>query len=200
MSEHKSERLKKVAEKNNWKAAIKPDLDQFEVSGDVDDIIWELYCIRQDETIKAVWKGDRFQESTYSYGEYRRYPARSGGVIRLLEGKPDPKKFGGTSSQRNPAATYEELVRQRNVPWDDVENVPAFDVLVSVVGKDITWVRKNQFIDGGIEIKTQSCPKESNLRKSHFRLKTTSAGKRVLEWGNSFGFQACYLADIIDVT
>jgi hypothetical protein len=191
---HKSERLCVIANENNWKSTVVPLLDKFEETNDPQDIMWILYCIREQESIKATWRGDRFQESVYSYGSYRCYPARSGGVIRLLKGKPDRKKLT-SSAPRSSQETYEEIISSKNVPWKDSESVPAFDVLVGVVGKDVTWVRKSDGL-----VRTESCPKASNLGKTHFRLKTTSAGKRVLEWSNPFGFQACYLEDIIDIT
>lgn len=191
---HKSERLCIIANENNWKSTVAPSLEKFNTTNDPQDILWILYCIREQESIKATWRGDRFQDSVYNYGSYRCYPARSGGVIRLLKGTPDRKKLTA-SAPRNSQETYQEIVNCKNVPWKDSESVPAFDVLVGVVGRGVTWVRKSDGL-----VRTEPCPKESNLGKPHFRLKTTSAGKRVLEWSNSFGFQACYLEDIIDIT
>lgn len=193
MTEHKSERIKEIAIQSGWRASVVPVLDKFEKTENVDDIEWVLYCIRNKETIKAVWRGNLFRESVYSYGAYRLYPARSGSVIKLLKGEPDLKKISQSTARSQ--VSYEDATQVRNIPWEDNEEVPAFNVLVAVVGKSITWVRKT---DG--QVRSEACPKESNLRKSHFRLTTTSAGKRVLEWCNSFGFQACYLEDIIDVT
>jgi hypothetical protein len=193
--QHKSERIRIVAERNNWKSVVSPTLTEFEKTGNPEDIFWVLYAVRENESIKAVWKGDRFQDSTYAYGSYRSYPARSGGVIKLLEGKPDRKKLTSSPLVRDSSGTYRELTSSKNVPWKDCESVSAFDVLVGVIGKSITWVRESDST-----VRTESCPKASNLSKPYFRVKTTSSGKRVLEWSNSFGFQACYLDDIIDVT
>ena len=193
--EHKSERLRVIAESNNWKSVVVPSLDEFNITKNPEDILWILYGVRDSESVRAVWKGDRFQETVYSYGSYRSDPARSGGIVKILEGKPDLKKLTSSPVTRSSQGTYEELIRSKNVPWEDSESVPAFDVLVGVVGKDVTWVRKSDNC-----VRTERCPKESNLGKPHFRLKTTSAGKRVLEWSNPFGFQACYLDDIIDIT
>jgi hypothetical protein len=192
---HKSERLHVIAKTNGWECTFSVVLAEFEKTQNPDDILWVFYAIRDKESIKATWRGDRFQESVYSYGSYKCYPARSGGVIKLLEGKPDKKKLTSNPVLRGSQETYEELVSSKNVPWEDSQSVPAFDVLVGVVGKSITWVRKSDN-----SVRTEPCPKESNLKKPYFRLKTTSTGKRVLEWSNSFGFQACYLDDIIDVT
>jgi len=192
VNEHKSEKLRQIALDNNWQSIVKPCLETFTATGNVDDILWTLYCVRGEEKIKAVWRGNRFRDSVYTYGAYRTCPARSGGVIRFLKGEPDHKKLAAASAVIK--VNYEQLKTFKNVPWEDSDTVPAFDVLVGVVGKDITWVRKR---DGSV--KTENCPKSSNVGKPHFKLKTTIAGRRVLEWSNSFGFQACYLDDIIDV-
>lgn len=189
--EHKSERIRAVAISNGWESVVAPDLEEFTDTGNVADIQWVLYCKRDDETIKAVWKGDRFQTSTYTYGAYRLYPARSGSILRLLQGQPDPRKFAVV----NPNATQPQNGEiPRNVPWDDDEEVTAFTVLTSVVNKTITW----KGMAGNA--KSEFCPADGNLRKAHFRVKTTNAGKRVLEWANNVGFNACYLDSIIDIT
>ena len=191
-TDHKSNRLKKIAEDHGWKASVVPSFDVFLETNNLEDIEYTFYALRDKESIKATWKGNRFQESTYNYGRYRVNPARSGSIIRLLKESPDPRKFHQSAS--GGPINYESATAVRNVPWENPQEVTAFNVLVGVIGKDITWVRKNG------EVRTEPCPKESNLRKPYFRVKTTSTGKRVLEWSNTCGFQACYLDDIIDVT
>lgn len=201
--DHKCERLEKIAKKYGWETQIVSEMEDFEESHDLNDIIWKLYCIRGSESISCWWKGNLYQEGLYAFGTYRTNPARSGAIIKLLKDLPDQKKMTKINAvDRSPVNTtlsQEQIAEIRDVPWED-SNAPAFDILVGVIGKTITWVKKSIYTDSGYETKIQPCPKESNLGKAHFRVKTTSAGKRVLEWSNSFGFQACYIDDIIDVS
>lgn len=194
---HKSENMAAIAEQNGWQTQIKTDMSEFEKTGNLDDIKWILFAIRGDdkkETLRLEWIGDLQGECLYRYGDYTLRPARKAPVLKLLQGKPDPRKYK-REEKRDEPATIEEKLANKNVPWEDDNESPAFDILVGVVGKTITWISSITGIENA-----EFCPKESNLRKAHFKVKTTSAGKRVLEWANPTGFHACYVTDIIDVT
>lgn len=185
MEEHKSDRLKKTALAHGWKAQVSPKLDRYEKSKNPNDIEWHVYAIREKESIHVTYLGNRFISSTYSYGSYRQYPARSGSVVRLLTGKPDPRRLEGTSPQ--------DLLESRIVPWE--EDTPAINILLSVLGKNVTWVRR---IDG--EICNAYVDKQTNVGKEYFRLYESKAGRRILEWQDREGFHAVGLDQIIDVS
>ena len=182
--EHKSERIKQAALHNGWKAEVVPKLERYEKSGQPEDIEWHVYAMRDKETIHVLYLGNRFVSSTYSYGSHKQYPARSGGVVRLLEGKPDPRRLEGSDP--------EVLLNTRHVPWGD--DSPALDIMVAVLGKEVTWVRK---IDG--EICSGYVDKAINLGKPYFRLSQSKAGRRILEWQDREGFHAVGLDQIINV-
>lgn len=194
--EHKSEEMRQIALSHDWEAVVVPDLSEYEVSQNVFDIIWKLYAKRDLETLQVTWRGDTQIEANYKYGDYHLSPAWRHGVINLIKGKPNPKKFHfrdrGVASQ----VTYEEMLKDREVPWSDDE-VPAFDILLAVLGKDIRWVYNGPY---GLKERNEHCPKESNLGKEQFRVKTTSQGKRVLNFANAFGFHACYITEILEVS
>lgn len=182
--EHKSERIKVAALSSGWKAEVVPKLHKFEKSGNPGDIEWHVYAMRDKETIHVMYLGNRFISSTYSYGNYKQYPARSGSVLRLLAGKPDPRKLEG--------ASVESLLESRSLPWN--EETPAMDVMLAVLGKSITWVRK---IDG--EVCTAHVDKQTNLGKPYFRLYESKTGRRILDWQDREGFHSVGLDQIIDV-
>ena len=194
--EHKSEEMAVLAQKHGWRTQVRTDMKWFEESGNVDDILWILYAMRIDdknrmETLRVKWKGDLQDSALYKYGEYTLQPARKAPVLALITGKPNPNKF---SKEKPEELTIEERLLGKNVPWES-DNSPAFDILIGVLGRTITWASPSLRIE-----KTESCPKSLNLSKGHFRVKTTKTGKRVLEWVNSFGFHACYVSNIIDVS
>lgn len=184
MDEHKSERIKQAALKYGWKSEVVPKLHRFEKSGDAADIEWHVYAMREKETIHVMYLGNRFISSTYSYGTHRQYPARSGGVLKLLAGKPDPRRLEGS--------TVESLLEARSLPWQD--DTPAMEIMLAVLGKTISWVRK---IDG--EVCTAHIDKQTNLGKPYFRIKETNNGRRILEWQDREGFHAAGLDQIINV-
>lgn len=196
---HKSEEMSQLAEKNGWRTSVKTDMSGFEETGDINDILWIMYAIRGDddkqETLRVEWEGDLQVWALYKYGDYKLTPARKAPVVKLIEGQPDPKKFKKEAPpEEKKKLTAEDKLAVRQIPWEN-DDSPAFDILVGVIDKTITWISP---LTG--EEKSEFCPKESNLRKAHFKVKTTSAGKRVLEWANSTGFKACYINQIIDVT
>ena len=183
--EHKSEKVMQIALANGWKAQVKTYLS---VTGDIKETVWTLYCIRGKETIKVEWLGNRFNSSVYTFGPYRAYPLQMGyhwGVLRYIEGKPDLRRLN--------TKDVEELTQQRSLPFND--DAPALEILLSVLGKDVTWVRK---IDG--EIMKGTVEKETNLGKKYFRVSSTKAGRRFLEWQDRDGFHAVKLDQIVDVS
>lgn len=182
--EHKSERIKRAALENGWKAEVVPKLERYDKSGDPADIEWHVYAVREKETIHVLYLGNRFMSSTYTYGNYKLYPARSGSVFKLLSGKPDPKKLEGSKP--------EDLIEARRLPWDD--DAPAVDIMLAVLGRTVTWVRK---IDG--EICSGHVDKGTNLGKPYFRLYESKAGRRILDWQDREGFHSVGLDQIIDV-
>ncbi|AEL97983.1 hypothetical protein CL65_gp075 [Mycobacterium phage Patience] len=195
MTVHKSEEMAAHAEKYGWRTAVRTDLEHYEETGNVEDIKWILFAIRgeedKQEILKVRWWGDLQESAFYKYGDYSLRPARKAPVLKLIEGQPNPKKFRKEEKKSKPA-TVEDKLAGKSVPWEG-DDSPAFDILLGVIGHTITWIGS----DG--EERTQSCPKASNLGKAHFKVKTTKAGKRVLEWANSFGFHACYVDSIIVV-
>jgi hypothetical protein len=197
MSKDSWEELKDIAIEHGWDAETVPDLSEFEISNKPEDIMWRLYAKRGKETIVVLWRGLSQQKATYNFGDYWLYPAWRGGVIKLLKGQPNIKKFSAKDKGQIVPETYEELLKKRSVPWEHDE-VRAFDILLPVLDKEIHWVAQSQIVDS-FKLRTEACPKESNLGKSHFRVYTTSRGLRVLEWANAFGFQACYVHNILEV-
>lgn len=183
--EHKSERIKQAALAHGWKAEVVPKLHRYEKSKSVSDIEWHVYAMREKETIHVLYLGNRFVSAKYTYGSHCQYPARSGSVLRLLAGKPDPKKLEGSNA--------ENLLQARSLPWN--EDAPAMEILLSVLNKTITWVRK---IDGSLC--NAHVDKSTNLGKPYFRLYESKAGRRILEWQDREGFHAVGLDQIIDVT
>ena len=186
-TEHKSERLKRFALKHGWKAEVVPDLNVWHQTNDPKDILWVVYAVRDKENVKVIWQGDLFKEAVYKYGAYSLHPARTGSVLNLLASTPDPTKFSGGHGRLAQTGSI-----QRMIDWDD--DTPAFDILVKVINKEIRWVTSFG------EIKSERCPKDSNIGKLWFRVTTTKNNDRVLEWSNSFGFHACYIKNILSVT
>lgn len=197
MSEDSWETLKEIALEYGWEADTIPDLSEYKISENPSDIIWRLYAKRDMETIVVEWRGLQQVKAQYNYGDYWKYPAWRGGVIALLKGKPDIKKFSAKEKGKFVPETYEELIKTRKVPWES-DDCRAFDILVPVLDSELHWIAQSPMIDS-FKLRTERCPKESNLGKSHFRVYTTSKGLRVLEWANSFGFQACYVHNILEV-
>ena len=54
---------------NGWKAQVKPEIPE---NGNAFEIVWNLYCIRGQESMHVVWIGDRQTEATYVYGSQRK--------------------------------------------------------------------------------------------------------------------------------
>lgn len=188
---HKSEAMETLGRENGWKTQVVTNLEEYERTGEVNDIFWTLYCLREHEherkeSLSVTWHGDLQVASSYKWGDYTLHPARKAPVLALIKGQPDPNKYTESRTQEE---VYEEI--KKELPFN-IES-SAFDILMAVIGLNVTWVRN------GIE-RTESVPQTSNVGKSHFRVKTTSAGRRVLEWANSTGFKACYIDDIVSVS
>lgn len=182
--EHKSERIKQAALNHGWKAQISPNLDRYDITLNPADIEWHVYAIREKEAIHVMYLGNRFTSATYSYGNHKQYPARSGAVLKLLAGKPDPRKLDTSDP--------DELLESRSVPWR--EDTPAVDIMLMVLGKQVTWVRK---LDG--ELCTGYVDRVTNTGKKYFRITLSKAGRRILEWQDREGFHSVGLDQIIDV-
>ncbi|QLF83944.1 hypothetical protein SEA_BECKERTON_59 [Mycobacterium phage Beckerton] len=187
MTEHKSEQMKQTALANGWKSEVIPNLDEFNRTGNPDDIVWNVYALRGLEAMHVVFTGDRQTKATYTYGEnYKLTPARRAPVIALLTGTPDPKKLKGKQSG-------EELIQNhRSVPWED--DAPALDILMFCLGKDISWIRR---IDS--EVMTGFIPEESNKKSRNYRVYENKNGDRFLEWTNAEGFHTVRIDSIISV-
>ena len=187
MTEHKSELMKQTALANGWKSEVIPNLDKFNETGDINDIVWNVYCQRGLEAMHVVFTGERQTSAVYKYGSHHRLtPARRAPVMRLLTGTPDPKKLKGRQSG-------EELIQNhRQVPWAD--DAPALEILMAALGKDISWIRR---IDG--ETLTAYIPAESNKKSKNYRVYSNKNGDRFLEWTNTEGFHTVRLDAIISV-
>lgn len=194
---HKSDTMADEAIEYGWEVVTTVDVSAFEVTGDVNDIVYKLYGKRDKETLVVIWQNEVQTSASYNYGDYWLYPHWRGGVLKLIKGTPDPKKFSVNDKGKLSEKSYEELRKDRDVPWDDDYESPAFDILLAVLGKDIRWVHNGLF---GIKERNEFCPKESNLGKESFRVHTATNGKRILNFANSFGFHACYIEDILEVS
>lgn len=193
---HKSEEMASIAIENGWEAVTTVDISEYEISENPFDIIWKLYAKRDLETLVVIWRGEVQIEAKYNYGDYWLFPAWRGGVLRLIKGKPDPKKLSSKDKGRPSDRIYEEILKEREVPWAH-DDMPAFDILLAVLDKEIRWVHKGLF---GVRERKEFCPKESNLGKESFKVHTATNGKRILNFANSFGFHACYIEDILEVS
>jgi hypothetical protein len=170
--------MMQTALSHGWKAQVKP---QIPASGEPDDILWTLYAVRGEpeliETLKVVWKGDVQTQATYTFNGKVSDLYWRNRVLQKITGKPKPPRG---------------LVDKSQLPFD-LES-PAFDVLLGVLGKKVTWVRR---IDG--EEMSARVPKETNLGKKFFRVYNSSTGRRILEWQDTEGFHAVGLDQIVSV-
>ena len=179
--EHKSERMMQIALANGWKAQVKPEIPE---SKRYEEIIWNLYAVRDKESLHVMFMGNRQYESTYIYGEKRTSPPHKAAVMKILTGKPDLKKLDKKSALK--------IIESEELPFTPESS--AFEILLAVLGKQITWVRK---IDG--EVLSGYVAKETNLGKKYFRVYEAKTGRRLLEWQDREGFHAVALEQIIGV-
>jgi hypothetical protein len=184
--EHKSEQMMQTALAHGWKAQVKPTIP---ASALYDEIVWDLYCVRGPETLHVSWTGDRQQEGTYTYGDYTTSPTRRQQVVAILTGKPNPKKLNREETKA--------LLEDRSVPW--VHDTPAIEILLSIMNKDIKWIRR---FDGQVCEATVQIDKQSKAGMKYFRVieSPPHSNRRVLEWADMFGFHAVGLDQIIDVS
>lgn len=168
MTEHRSETLARIAEANGWEAVVVPDLKDFDKTGDIQDIWWALYAKRGGEALKVEWVGKRQTVAKYSIND---------------------EVFEKTQIQR---ILTTPPVRERSVPWTDKS--PAFDIMMSVIGKTITWKRTLQQDE-----KTGYIPEE-NRKSKNFKVFLNHNNKRCLQWTGSKGFQTVLLDSIVDVS
>jgi hypothetical protein len=180
--EHKSERLMQTALANEWKAQLIPDIP---LDGNVDEIVWNLYCIRRNESIHVQYVGNRLAEATYTVDDIVSHPQYKGNVVKILTGKPNVKRMA-----KNAIANGDEIVQ--SVPW--VKDDSAFLILQEVLGKEISWIRR---IDGAVC--TGTIDRHSNLRSRYFRIYEKNS-TRFLEWTGPDGFHCVRLDAIIDVS
>jgi hypothetical protein len=178
--EHKSEQVMQIALASGWKAQVKPVIPE---NLNADEIEWHLYAVRNQETFHVLWIGDRQTEAVYGYGDYRLYPARRAAVIKILKGRPDPKKLNKEET--------ELLLEDRVLPWS--QDSPAMDIMRAVLGRQITWVRK---LDG--EICSAVVVKSSNLGNKWFKVYDHANGRR-LDWLDFEGFHTVAIEQIIGV-
>ena len=188
MTEHKSEHMMQTALANEWKAQVVPEIPE---NLRPDEIIWNLYALRGQESLHVVFIGNRQDHATYVYGDYRTKPDCRVAVIKILMGKPDPRKLVRLRGHE----IVEKIRDLRTVPWE--HDSPAIDIMLAVLGKEITWVRK---IDGGIQQGT--VVREMNLGNKYFRVYESppQSGQRVLSWNDAEGgFRTVRINSIIDV-
>lgn len=180
--EHKSERMAKLAAENGWKTQIKPTVPE---SKKYEEIIWDLFCVRGEETLQVVYLGNRQIESTYVFHGRKTHPPHKAAVLRVIQGKPDLKKV---SKQ-----VIDRVIETREIPF--TMESPALDILKAVIGRDITWVRK---IDG--EICFASIPRIQDTNPKYLRvIASRGSGRRILEWQDREGFHAVALEQIVNV-
>jgi hypothetical protein len=180
---HKSTELRDLAIKNGWEATVLPDTK-------TDPITWNVYAKRviedKTETLHVKYVGDLQKSAVYVYGDLRLLPARRAPLLRLITGKPDPRRFVKSS-----VVKAEPL---RTVPWDC--DSPAVVILRGVLEKEITYVRS---FDG--EEKTLYVP-GTNRTSKHFRVieSPPHSGRRILEFTSpTGGFHAVALERIVNV-
>lgn len=177
---HKSEELMQTCLANGWKAQVKPELAE-----NPEEIVWNLYAIRNKETLHVPWLGNRMQAATYTYGEHHRLVLNwRNQVLKLVTGRPDPRKLKGEDT--------EKLIKTRSVPWDEESN--DIEILLYFSGKaiEISWIRA---IDR--EIATGVVDGSNKFLK--VKESPPNSGRRVLEWADAYGFHAVRLDSIINV-
>lgn len=184
--EHKSEKMMQTALAHEWKAQIKTEIPE---DRNYLNIVWDLYCVRGQETMHVQWVGDRQTGATYTLGGVTEYPARAGTVVKRLTGKPDLKKLK--------PAEIETALKLRDVPW--VHDTPALEILLSVMHKEIKWIRR---FDGTVCEAVVGVNTHSASSMKHFRVYESppQSNQRVLEWADGFGFHTVALDQIVEVS
>lgn len=191
MSEHKSSELERIAKANEWRTQIVPVFpDDFDDNPDANRIEWNLYGVRDGEMMHVKWEGDLQVMATYTCGEYTLNPHRRGSVVRLLSSRPDIEKMSKALAQK---LTPEEMVKARQIPWDD--DAPAIEIMQAVIGKEVTWLRR---FDGQVCSARVHVNLKDPITRRHFKI-CEHANGRNLEWVDSYGFHAVALEQIVGV-
>lgn len=166
---------------NGWKAQVKPDIQ----GTSPEDIVWNLYALRNKETLHVPWLGNRMQPATYTYGDaYRLTLNWRNQVLKLVVGKPDPRKLKGKDA--------EKLVETRSVPWDQESEDTEILLIFSGKAIEISWIRAiDQEIVTGV---VDGSNKFLKVKES-----PPNSGRKVLEWADSYGFHVVRLDSIIEV-
>ena len=180
MIEHKSEQIQQIALSNGWKSQLIPDVP---LDGNVDEIVWNLYCIREREAMHVLYRGNRLAEAVYTYGEQTSFPQYRNNVVKILTGKPSIRKV------QKAGHNIEEA---RSVPW--VKDDPAFLILQEVLGREISWVRR---LDG--MVCTGVVDRKANLGSKYFKVYEKNS-VRFLEWIDTEGFHTVRLDSIVSVS
>ena len=191
MEKHKSESMALSALEYGWKSQIKPTIPD---SGLYNEIVWDLYCVRDNEKLHVQWTGNRLTDATYSFMGTKTKPTHKAAVLKILGGQPSLKQVAKkTRARHDPERVVEELTESTEIPFD-VDNSGALDILKSVIGRDITWVRK---FDGALC--TGFVPKLKDTNPKYLRVIVAKSGRRILEWSDAEGFHAVALEQIIEV-
>lgn len=180
---HKSNDLQQICLAHEWKAQIKPEIPP---GAKPEEIVWNLYALRGKETLHVTWLGNRMQGATYTYGEtYCLKLNWRNQVLKLITGKPDPRKLKGDNT--------EKLMADRYVPWD--AETPDEKIIAAVIGCKISWIRS---IDR--EICDATIPPDRTRKHLRIIESPPNSGRKVLEWADPFGFHAVRLDSIIEVS
>jgi hypothetical protein len=190
LDKHKSEYMSEVADQYGWKTQIKPTIPE---SKRYDEIVWDLYCVRDKETLHVQWTGNRLTDATYSFCGSKTKPTHKAAVLKIIGGEPSLKQVAKRKRSQDYNRIVEDISESRELPFDP-NDTPALTVLKSVIGRDITWVRK---IDG--EVCTGFVPKLKDTNPKYLRVIVANSGRRILEWSDGEGFHAVALEQIIEV-
>ena len=182
--------MRDLAIAHGWKAEVYPNLDTFDETGNVDDIKYELYAIRDEENLKVVWTGNLQTYSLYTYGEYSQSPARKAGVIALLTGTPDVKRM----KKAKPEEFKPEPKAVMDVPWEP--DAPAIEIMLATIKKKIIWISKMSGEERSARVYVD-LDEPGSAR--NFRVYDAPSGRRILEWADSFGFHCVAIEEIIGV-
>jgi hypothetical protein len=179
--EHKSERMMQTALAHGWKAQIKPTIPP---SNLYEEIIWDLYCVRESETLHVQFIGNKQTESTYTFYDKLTHPAHRAAVVKILIGSPDIKNL----SKEN----LKQALETRILPF--TADSPFIEIMLAVLDREVKWVRR---IDG--ELMSGVVERSTNLGKKYFRIYESKAGRRILEFQDREGFHAVALEQIVEV-
>ena len=174
---HKSLVMLQLCLDHGWKAEVETNAEETQV-------VYRVFALRGQETLVVEYHDTKLIRGDYTYGSnYKLKLNWKNQIVKLVEGKPDPKRLAGST----------DIEEARYVPWT-AESTDE-EVLKSVVGCEIAWVRK---FDG--ELLTGRIPVDREHK--HLRLVHSKGAepKRILEWADPFGFHAVHLDAIVQVS